>query len=135
VAENEDKRKRLVIAGGSLLATGLLAWLAFALGAWGFGYRRFSHHHGRLERLLPKQPELEQLVQAFREEGTALVAAPRGDAELLEAASARGGRKREEVVAKGRQYRYTRVFLAGDMVYFVFFDQDRVMRDFTLVSR
>jgi len=46
-----------------------------------------------------------------------------------------GGPRRDEVLEKGARWPHTRVFDAADMRYFIYFDADEVMRDFTLVSR
>lgn len=119
----------------SLALTALAAYLAFLLGAFGFDTRRFAQHERRLERLRAKQPRLEQVVQGLEEEGSRLLAAPASDDELRQVAAARGGRRAAEVVAKGRRWGQTRVFLAADMVYFLYFDGEGVLRDFTCASR
>lgn len=133
--EGPSLRARLAILLGSLATTALIAWLAFTIGAWGFGFRRFSQHEGRLRRLLPQQPSLERVVQGLNEEGSRLVAAPETEAALERVLAERAGDRAALVRAKAARWRYTRVFVAGDMVYFVFFDEARVMRDFVCVSR
>jgi hypothetical protein len=130
-----DTTKRVVTVAGSVLVTGLLGYLAFALGSWGFDYRRNAQHRTRLERLLGKQPTLDQVVRGLTDEGSPLVDSPGGDAQLRRAAALRGGARAEEVLAKGARWPQTRVFVAGDMVYFIYFDQGGVMKDFTCVSR
>jgi hypothetical protein len=50
-------------------------------------------------------------------------------------ASARGGSRAAEIREKGTRHAETRVYQAGDMLYFVYFDAAGVMRDFTCVSR
>lgn len=117
-----------------MATTALAAYLAFRIGAWGFGFRRFSQHEGRLRRLLPLQPTLERVVKGLNDEGSRLVAAPETAEALERVVAERGSRRAAEIRAKAARYRHTRVFLAGDMVYFVFFDEARVMRDFTCVS-
>jgi hypothetical protein len=127
--------KRLVIVAGSLAATLVMCYAAFVLGTWGFDTRRFSQHQGRLERLLHKQPTLDLVVQALEDEGTPLVMAADGEESLRIAAETYGGKKKAEVLEKGRRWGRTRVFRAADMTYFIFFDRAAVMRDFTCVSR
>ncbi len=46
-----------------------------------------------------------------------------------------GGKKVAEVRAKAARYAQMRVYQASDMLYFVYFDESGVMRDFTCVSR
>jgi hypothetical protein len=133
MAEERLNRAEIVIA--SVAITAGVAYLAFLLGAWGFNTRRYSQHEGRLRKLLLASPRLPQVVQAFEEEGSPLLAAPAGPRELEKVATERGGAKKDEVVAKAARWSQARVFLAGDMVYFVFFDADGIMRDYALVSR
>jgi len=128
-------RRKLAIVVGSFLVTALTAYLAFLLGAWGFDTRRIGQHHGRLRRLLAQQPRLEQVVRGLEDEGTRLIASPSGESELRRVAAEHGGARAAEVVEKGTRWPRTRVFLAGDMVYFIYFDAEGVMRDFTSVSR
>jgi len=131
----KEPAKRAVALLGAAGATLLVGLLAFYLGAWGFGFQRFSRHEGRLRRLLALQPHLEQVVQALNDEGSPLEAAPESRAELRRIVKERGGNKAEEILEKGDRWPKTRVFVAGDMVYFLFFDGEGLMRDFTCVSR
>jgi hypothetical protein len=127
--------KRLAMVAGSLAVTLLACYAAFLLGGWGFDARRFAQHQGRLQRLLAQSPRLEQVVQGLESEGSPLLAAPTGEREVRRIALERGGLKSREILEKGRQWPKTRVFAAGDMVYFLYFDAEGVMRDFTCVSR
>ena len=45
-----------------------------------------------------------------------------------------GGERTGELREKARQWGNLRVFRAADMIYFVFFDDEGVMRDFTCVG-
>jgi hypothetical protein len=121
--------------GLAVVLTALLGGVALWLGAWAFDYRRRSLHYGRLKRLLERKPHLDQVVEALRNEASPLVAAPEDEPALRAAAERHGGTMAAEVIAKGTRYRHTRVFLAADMVYFIYFDDAGVMRDFTWVSR
>ena len=134
-AADDERTKRWIARVGSVVATLLFAYLAFLLGAWGFDARRFGQHERRMQNLLRQSPHLDQVEQAFQEEGTILVARPGAPAELKAVAVERGGRRSPEIVEKGSRWPTVRVFLAGDMVYFVFFDADGVMRDFVIASR
>jgi len=127
------KRAGILIA--SVAITAGVAYLAFLLGAWGFNTRRYAQHEGRLAKLLLATPRLPQVVQAFEEEGSPLVASAAGPRELEKVAAERAGATKDEVMDKGARWAQTRVFLAGDMVYFIFFDREGVMRDYAFVSR
>ena len=131
----ESRLNRAAILTASVAITAGVAYLAFLLGAWGFNTRRYGQHEGRLRKLLLANPRLEQVVQAFEEEGSPLVAAPAGPRELEKVAAERAGPQARLVVEKGARWPQTRVFAAGDMVYFIFFDEAGVMRDFAFVSR
>jgi hypothetical protein len=133
MAEGRVNRAGILVA--SVAITAGVAYLAFLLGAWGFNTRRYSQHEGRLRKLLLATPRLPQVVQAFEEEGSPLVASPAGPPELENVAAEWAGPKKDEVMAKGSRWPQVRVFRAGDMVYFIFFDRDGVMRDYAFVSR
>jgi hypothetical protein len=127
--------RRVVFLALAVAATGLLGSLALYLGAWGFDFRRFAQHNGRLWRLLEHEPRMDQVVEALQAEGSPLLASPQGEGALRAEAAARGGAKAAEVMEKGRRFRNTRVFQAADMVYFIYFDDAGIMRDFTCASR
>lgn len=131
----EGRLNRAAILTASVAITVGVAYLAFLLGAWGFNTRRYGQHEGRLRKLLLASPRLEQVVQAFEEEGSPLVAAPAGPRELEKVAAELAGPQARLVVEKGARWPQTRVFAAGDMLYFVFFDEAGVMRDFAFVTR
>jgi hypothetical protein len=126
--------RRLWIIGGSIAATTVLAGFAFFLGAWAFDTRRSLTHQTRLEHLVDRRPTLGQVVQALEDEGSRLVAAPSGEDDLRAVVLQRGRARAGEALEKGRRWRTTRVFLAGDMVYFIYFDDADVMRDFVCVA-
>jgi hypothetical protein len=130
-----ERGRRLLIGGGSLALTGLLLYLALLLGGWGFDTRRYAQHAARLRNLLARAPRLEQVVAGLEAEGSRQVAAPEGEAALRRIARERAGLRADEVVRKGLRWKATRVFVASDMVYFIYFDDDGLMRDFTCVSR
>lgn len=131
----EGRLNRAAILTASVAITAGVAYLAFLLGAWGFNTRRYGQHEGRLRKLLLASPRLEQVVQAFEEEGSPLVTAPADPRELEKVAAELAGPQAPLVVEKGARWPQTRVFAAGDMVYFIFFDEAGVMRDFAFVTR
>lgn len=131
----EDRPPRAAILVASMAITAGVAYLAFLLGAWGFDTRRYGQHDARLRKLLLASPRLDQVVQAFEAEGSPLVASASGPRELERVAAEHAAGKKAEVVGKGARWPEVRVFAAGDMVYFIFFDEAAVMRDFAFVSR
>jgi hypothetical protein len=104
------------------------------LGATSFDFRRYTQHENRMRKVLRETPSVERLTQGLADEGTAVLAAPVGPAQKDQLIAARGGPKTAELRAKAARYPLLRVYRAGDMLYFVFFDADGVMRDFTCVS-
>jgi hypothetical protein len=135
MADDQRGPSRAVILLVSAAITAGVAYLAFFIGAWGFDTRRYSQHEGRLRNLVVAAPRLEVVVKALEDEGSPLLAAPSGPGELEKVAARWAGPKAPEVMEKGPRWGQTRVFAAGDMVYFLFFDREGVLRDFTYVSR
>jgi len=45
-----------------------------------------------------------------------------------------GRKKKDEILQKGRQWPITRIFDAGDMIYFIFFDEKEIMRGFVYIN-
>ena len=62
-----------------------------------------------------------------------LIASPAG-VEELERLASKWPSKRDEIMEKAATWSLTRVFDAGDMIYFVYFDEDEIMKDFTYVD-
>jgi hypothetical protein len=67
-------------------------------------------------------------------ENSPLLGSPADDRALRDAATRWGRERQGEVVAKGRRWPQTRVFRAGDMIYFLYFDEKGVLRDYLYVS-
>jgi hypothetical protein len=127
--------KRFWILAGALVVTLGALVLPMLLGSAVFNYSRFSDHEGRLRRVMRQQPTADLLDRAFRDEGTTLLAAPATSGEARRVSDEYGAGKAAEIRGKAQRYPRTRVYQAGDMLYFVFFDEASVMRDFTCVSR
>jgi hypothetical protein len=125
---------RFWMMAGALVVTLSALALALLLGSAGFDFRRYTQHEGRLRKVLQEAPSVERLTQGLREEGTPLVAAPSGPDETERVIASRGGRKAAELRAKSARYPRLRVYRATDMLYFVYFDADGLMRDFSCVS-
>jgi hypothetical protein len=134
-AERPGRGRATLFTVAAVAVTGAILAAALLLGAWGFNFRRHAQHEARLSRLLQRKPTLEQVDAAFQAEGTARLAAP-ANADALERDATTWGRaRREQILAKSRQWTTTRVYLAGDMVYFVFFDEQNILRDFACVGK
>jgi hypothetical protein len=125
---------RTPVLVGSAILSGLLFGVAFWLGAAYFQMRRVSTHATRLENLLKKSPTVEQVTEGLRMEESPLLASPVGEDALREAAARWGRDKQADVLAKGRRWPQTRIFRAGDMIYFLYFDDAGVLRDYAYVS-
>lgn len=127
--------KRLVTMLGALAATGLILWGVLLLGSWAFSTRSGSIHYGRLARLVERQPRIDQVTSALHQEGSPLVDSARGEDETRRVAARWGDGKVDEILDKSRRFAQTRVFQAGDAIYFLYFDSEGILKDFTLVSR
>ncbi len=123
-----------ILAGAVAVTLGSLA-LAMLLGSAGFDFRRYSQHQGRLEKVMREQPTVDRLDRAFQDEGTTFLAAPATPGEKQRAIADHGGKKAAEIREKSARHAQTRVYQTADMLYFVYFDEKGVMRDFTCVSR
>jgi hypothetical protein len=128
--------KRVGILAGALVITLGSLWLAMVLGSLAFDVRRTTQHDRRLRKVMTEpQPTVDRLTQAFKDEGTLPVAAPTTPEEKERVIVEKGGKQAAELRAKAARYPEMRVYATADMLYFVFFDRDGVMRDFSLVSR
>jgi hypothetical protein len=124
---------RWVVAASVAASLALFAF-AFWMGAAYFQVRRVSSHATRLENLLKQSPTVGRVTEGLRMEGSPLITGPVGPEALREAAARLGREKQAEVLDKGKRWPMTRVFRAGDMVYFLYFDEAGVMRDYSFVS-
>ena len=72
--------------------------------------------------------------RALRKRGTTVLTAP-GTAEAVEIAiDTHGGEAVEALREKARNWPSLRVYRTLDMIYFIFFDDEEVMRDFVCVG-
>jgi hypothetical protein len=127
--------KRFWILAGAVVITLAALALAMLLGSASFDFRRYSQHQGRLAKVMREQPTADRLTRGLADEGTLLLSVASSRGALEREASARGGKKAAEIREKGGRHAQTRVYQTADMLYFIYFDADGVMRDFTLVSR
>lgn len=127
--------KRTWILLGALVVTLAALSVAMFLGTLGFNYHRALEHEQLLRAVMARQPTAAWLTKWLAGvKGAPLLAAPASRAEAERVISAHGAAKVDELRAKAGRYPQLRVYRASDMLYFVFFDADGVMRDFTCVS-
>ncbi len=132
--ERERNKKLLVLAvtiGLAFAAAGLV--IALILGVSGYHVRRMTLHDGRLQGVLDQEPTLYQVVEDLKEKAP-LIAFPKGEEELAQWISKWGDQKRDEILTKGRTWPIVRLFEAGDMIYFIYFDEQEIMRDFVYID-
>jgi hypothetical protein len=126
-------RKRLIraLAASAVATSGLL--LALVLGTIGYDIRRSNMHEARLKGILVQKPTVYQVTEGLKEKAplAEVVESP----EELEAAVDRwGGGEREEILEKAKRFPQLRIYSAGDMMYFIYFDAESIMRDYVCVS-
>ncbi len=126
--------KRPLILLVAAAVTAVLVWVALILGDVGFETRRFSLHEGRLKRLQALQPQVDQVTQGLADEHARLLGVARDAASAAALARRYGGTRQAEIGSKAARWPNLRVFLAADMIYFIYFDPGGVMKDFTLVT-
>jgi hypothetical protein len=127
--------KRTWIVVGALAVTLAALALAFWLGAASFDARRYDQHRRRLAKVMRELPTADRLTRGLEAEGSRLVAIATSPDDKERLAARRGGPLAEEIRRKAAREPELRVYEAGDMQYFVYFDREGVMRDFTCVSR
>ena len=123
-------RQRAAIIGVALLVTAGVIALVLILGAVAYVVRFQGDHEARLARVMKLNPTLGQFMQAMENEGTKLLASPETPEELQKAAQRWGGRDRSAILERAARWPTVRVFDAHRMHYFVFFDDEGIMRDF-----
>ena len=138
-AFDEDRHERLkpksraVVLG--LAAAVTIGGLGAALyvGSLGYDVRRNNMHDSRLKHILVQTPTVYQVTEGLKDKAPlALVVG--GQGELEEALSQWGADKVDEIRDKAEEWAQLRVYAAGDMMYFIYFDEGNVMRDYVYVS-
>src|SRR3979411_1824090 len=130
-----DTRKVVFVATGSLAATGAILALVFSLAGGASRHRGASLHDGRLRRVVEKHPTMGQVSEAIlAEPGNHALPTPASEDELrrLLVPSPRG--QAAPIVGKRRRWHGLRVFDAGDVVYFLYFDDAGALQDYELAS-
>ena len=126
-------RKRLLITilAAAVTIGGLVT--ALVLGTLGYDIRRSSMHEARLKGILVQTPTVYQVTEGLKEKAP-LVQILESPEELQEAVDRWGGDKRAEILEKAKRFPQLRIHAAGDMMYFIFFDAEHIMRDYVYVS-
>ena len=130
--EKRNKKKILLLLTAGLIITGLGLTAALIFGNMYYDFRRAVLHEKRLSALLQEEPTLYQVTEGLSEKAP-LLASPENEEELDDLAS-KWPSKRDEIIEKSRDWSLTRVFNAGDMIYFIYFDEKEIMRDFVYVD-
>ena len=135
VSEQDPKaaRKRILIATLAAVVTigGLVS--ALVLGTLGYNIRRSNMHEARLKGILVQTPTVYQVTEGLKEKAP-LVAIVESPEELQQGLDRWAGSEREEILEKAKRFPQLRIFAAGDMMYFIFFDAEDIMRDYVYVS-
>ena len=108
--------------------------IALFLGTMGYDIRRQRMHETRLRRVLVQTPTVYQVTEGLKEKAP-LARIVDSDRRLLdEAIRTWGGDKSEEIRRKADEWPQLRVFSAGDMMYFIYFDDTDIMTDYVCVT-
>jgi hypothetical protein len=125
----------LWIRVGALAVSLVALAVALLLGSLAFNYHRHLEHEELLREVVARQWTAERVTRWLEEvKGAPLLAVLESPADVEREAVTRGGRKAAEIREKARRSAQVRVYQASDMIYFIFFDDDGVMRDFTCVG-
>jgi hypothetical protein len=128
--------KRFWMLAGAFLVTIAALGIALLLGSLGFDYHRKLEHEVLLRQVVSRQWTADRLTRWLGEvKGAPLLAVLRTPADVERLIALHGGRKAAEIRGKAVRHAETRVYRAGDMLYFIYFDAGGVIRDFTCVSR
>jgi len=131
-----DTRKVVLVAAGSLAATGAILALVFSLAGWAYRHRDASLHDGRLRRVVEKHPTMSQVSEGIlAEPGNRALPTPASEEELRRLLAQYPRGRADQIVGKRRRWRDLRVFDAGDVVYFLYFDEAGALQDYELASR
>ena len=132
----DDTRKVVIVAAGSLAATGAILALVFSLAGWAYRHRGASLHDGRLRRVVEKHPTMGQVSEGIlAEPGNRALPTPASEEELRRLVAQYPRGRADQIVEKRRRWRDLRVFEAGEVVYFLYFDEAGALQDYELASR
>lgn len=126
-------RKRLVLTVVAIVVTIGGFATALVLGTLAYDIRRSNMHEARLKGILVQTPTVYQVTEGLKEKAP-LVAIVESPEELEKALDRWAETERGVILEKAKRYPQLRIFAAGDMMYFIFFDAKHVMRDYVYVS-
>lgn len=126
-------RRRFLTAVVAALVTVAGLVIALVLGTFGYDIRRSVLHEARLKGILVQTPTEYQVTEGLKEKAP-LVAIVESPADLDDAIGKWGAAKESEIREKAARWPDLRIYAAGDMMYFIFFDRDHIMRDYVYVS-
>ena len=126
-------RKRLIVSAIALVVTGSGLAAALFLGTLGYDVRRANMHERRLKGILVQTPTVYQVTEGLKEKAP-LALVVESETDLERAILDWGDDKRDDVRRKAASWPQVRVFDAGDMMYFIYFDDENIMRDFLYVT-
>lgn len=131
-----DRRKLLVVVGGSLAGTATILVLVFSLSGWAYRHRGLTLHDGRLRRAVEQHPTAAQITEGLlAEPGNRALPTPASEAELRRLVAQWPAAPVDEILARRRTFPDLRVFAVRDVAYFLFFDKDGKLQDYVLVTR
>jgi hypothetical protein len=132
--EEKPGGRRVVFLAVAALSSLAILILALVLGAVGFNFRRMSAHEARLSKLVTIGAHIEQVTKGLENEMSPLLMSARNPDQARIAAEQWGREKQGEIQARAARWTEMRVFRAGDMIYFLFFDEEGKVREFVYVS-
>lgn len=131
-----DTRKAVFVVAGSVAVTGAIVVLVFSLAGWAYRHRDASLHDGRLRKVVAKHPTIAQVSEGIlAEPGNRALPTPASEEELGRLLDQYPRGRKDQILAKRRQWRGLRVFEARDVVYILYFDEAGALQDYELASR
>ena len=128
----KPKRRAVVLGFAAAVTIGGLG-AALYVGRLGYDVRRNNMHDSRLKNILVQTPTVYQVTEGLKEKAP-LALVVEGQVDLEQALSQWGADKVDEIRDKAGDWPQLRVYAAGDMMYFIYFDEGNVMRDYVYVS-
>jgi hypothetical protein len=132
-AERLSRRRRALTWGAAAIVTMGGLGTALVLGTLGYDLRRSHMHEARLKGILVQKPTVYQVTEGLKEKAP-LAAIVDTDEDLRRAVERWGDGEAPAIAEKAALWEQLRVYAAGDMMYFIFFDEGDIMRDFVCVS-
>ena len=127
-----QRRRAVAVAVAATVAIGGLGTALF-LGSLGYDFRRSQAHERRLKGILVQTPTVSQVTEGLKEKAPLLLVVET-DNDLQNAVERWGLGKTDEIRSKAGEWPQLRVYSAGDMVYFIYFDGSNIMKDYVYVT-